>query len=58
MKKLSIAIAVLAAAAVFAGPLVHHQNSPKASRPTVPSTIQNQIPPPPCPPDCGDPKAR
>jgi hypothetical protein len=58
MKKLSIAIAVLATAAVFAGPLLHQQNSPKANRQTVLSTIQGQNPPPTCPPDCGgDPPA-
>jgi hypothetical protein len=57
MKKLSIAMAVLGAAVVFAGPLADHNNSPKAKRPSVPSTIQNQIPAPSCPPDCDpDPK--
>jgi len=50
MKKLSIAIAVLAAAVVSAGPLTHHKNS--VNRPTIPSTIQADAPAPSCPPAC------
>jgi hypothetical protein len=52
MKKLSIAIAFLAAAVVSAGTLTHHKSSPAASRPATPSSIQADYPVPSCPPDC------
>jgi hypothetical protein len=52
MKKLSIAIAVLAAAVVSAGSVTHNKNSSPANRPTVPSTIQADLPAPSCPPAC------
>jgi hypothetical protein len=52
MKKLSIAIAILAAAVVSAGTLTHHKSSPSASRHAAPSTIQADYPIPSCPPDC------
>ena len=51
MKKLSIAIALLAAAAVCASPLTHHKNSAKGQSRTAPSTIQADFPAPICPPD-------
>jgi hypothetical protein len=52
MKKLSIAIALLAAAAVCASPLAHHPSSLHAGKRIVPSTIQADFPVPTCPPDC------
>jgi hypothetical protein len=55
MKKLSLAIALLAAAVVSAGALTHHKSSPTASKRTAPSTIQANFPTPICPPDCAIP---
>jgi len=52
MKKLSLAIAVLAAAVVFAGPL-NHKSPLKTTQRTALSTIQADYPFPICPPDCG-----
>jgi hypothetical protein len=56
MKKLSIAIAILAAAVLSAGTLTHHKGSPSASRHAAPATIQADYPVPTCPPDCYLPK--
>ncbi len=55
MKKLSLAIAVLAAAVVSAGPLMHQKSSPNTSQQATPSTIQADYPAPVCPPDCAIP---
>jgi hypothetical protein len=52
MKKLTIAIALLAAAVVFASPLTHHNSSLNTGKRTAPSTIQADFPAPVCPPDC------
>lgn len=54
MKKLSLAIAVLAAAVVFAGPL-NHKSPLTTTKRTAPSTIQADFPAPTCPPDCAVP---
>lgn len=51
MTKLSIAIAALAAV-VSVGSLTHHMNPQNASTPSVPSTIQSDVPAPSCPPAC------
>ncbi|MGA2879091.1 MAG: hypothetical protein ABSG13_09090 [Bryobacteraceae bacterium] len=55
MKRLSLAIAILAAAVVSAGPLTHHKSSLNTSKRTAPSTIQADFPTPVCPPDCAIP---
>jgi len=55
MKKFSIAIVVLAAAVVSAGPLAHHKSPLNTSKRTVPSTIQSVFPLPSCPPSCAVP---
>jgi hypothetical protein len=55
MKKLSLAIALLAAAVVSAGALTHHKSSSTASQRTAPSTIQADFPAPVCPPECAIP---
>jgi hypothetical protein len=55
MKKLTIAIALMAAAAVFASPLTHHKSPLNAGKRTAPSTIQADFPAPICPPACAIP---
>ena len=52
MKKLTIAVALVAAAVVFASPLTHHKSSLNTGKRTAPSTIQADFPAPACPPYC------
>jgi hypothetical protein len=52
MKKLSLAMAVLAAAVVAAGSVTSYKASSHTNRQTVPATIQADFPIPTCPPDC------
>lgn len=55
MKKLSLAIAVLAAAVVSAGSMAHNKNTSQANRRAAPSMIQASLPIPACPPACAFP---
>lgn len=50
MKKLSIAIAVLAAGVLAAGPVTHYTTT--SAKNMVPTTIQTELPFPPCLPNC------